>query len=275
MGWLDGKTVLVTGGGSGIGRGVVETFVAEGARVGVLEISADKCASLGDLGDAVRAIEADATSMADNRRAVEETMAAFGGRLDALVCCVGVWDYFTSLLDMPEDKLSDAFDELFAINVKSNLMSVKAAAPALIESEGNVVLTISNSGFYSGGGGPLYTASKFAVRGLVTQLAYELSPKVRVNAVAPGGTPTELRGLKTLGMEAMAMKDVPDVENLIRATNPLQVVATPQDHAWSYLLLASRERTASVTGTIINADGGLGVRGVASVSGLAEEAAPA
>lgn len=273
MAVMDGKVVLVTGGGSGIGRGVVETFRAEGASVGVLELSAQKCADLAGLGGGVLVVEGDATSMEDNRRAVAETLEAFGGRLDALVCCVGLWDYFASLLDLPGDRIGEAFDELFAVNVKSNILSVKAAAPTLIESEGNVVLTISNAGFYAGGGGPLYTASKFAVRGLVTQLAYELSPKVRVNAVAPGGTPTELRGLKSLGTDGMAMKDVPDIEDLIRGSNPLHVVTRAADHAWSYLFLAMREWTVGVTGTIINADGGMGVRGVGSVSGLPEEAA--
>ncbi|HEX4107341.1 MAG TPA: 3-(cis-5,6-dihydroxycyclohexa-1,3-dien-1-yl)propanoate dehydrogenase [Solirubrobacteraceae bacterium] len=273
MGWLSEKSVLVTGGGSGIGRGVVDAFVAEGARVGVLDIVAEKLAAISaDHGDAVAVIEGDATDLAANEHAVAATAEAFGG-VDVLVCCQGVWDYFTSIVDLPADKLAASFDELFSLNVKSYLLGVKAALPQLLEREGNIVLTVSNAGFYPAGGGSLYTGSKFAVRGLIVQLAYELSPKVRVNGVAPGGTPTALRGLSTLGMEGMRLQDIPDVEALIQTTNPLQVVPTPADHAWAYLLLASRERTRSITGTIIHSDGGLGSRGLTQVSGLVEPAA--
>jgi 2,3-dihydroxy-2,3-dihydrophenylpropionate dehydrogenase len=75
-------------------------------------------------------------------------------------------------------------------------------------------------------------------------------------------------------MEGMRLQDIPDVEALISTTNPLQVLPTPRDHAWAYLLLASRERTNAVTGTIINSDGGMGSRGLTQVSGLATAEAP-
>lgn len=269
MGQMDGRVVLLTGGGSGIGRAVVERLVAEGGRVGVLERSEEKVADLDALGDAVLAVAGDATRPEDNERAVAAVVDAFGG-IDCLVCCVGVWDYFASVLDTPADKLAAGFDELMAVNVKSHLLSVKACAEQLVEREGTVVLTLSNAAFYPAGGGPLYTASKFALRGLVAQLAYELAPKVRVNGVAPGGTPTALSGLRALGTDQMRMMDVPDIESLIGATNPLHVVATPEDHAASYLFLARRENVVGITGTIINADGGMGVRGVAQVAGLDE-----
>lgn len=273
MGWLEGKSILLTGGGSGIGRGVVDRFVAEGARVGVLDISEPKLAELTAAhGDAVHAVPGDAVSPADNARAVEETVAAYGP-LDTLVCCVGLWDYFVPLSDIPADKLGEAYDEIHGVNVKSNLLAIQAALPQLLATEGTIVLTVSNAGFYPGGGGPLYTSTKFAVRGLITQMAYELAPKVRVNGVAPGGTVTKLAGLKALGQDGMSLDEVPDVEQLMRSTNPLQTVATPADHAWAYTLLASRERTAAVTGTIIHSDGGLGFRGIAKLGGLIEDPA--
>lgn len=267
MGWLDDKVTLVIGGGSGIGRAVVETFVQEGAKAGVLEISPEKVADLRKLGPPVKAIQGDATLLEDNERAVEETVAAFGD-LDVLVLCVGVWDYFADLPGFPKDKLGAAFDELFSINVKSHLLSTKAALPELLKTEGSIVFTLSNSAFYSAGGGPLYVASKFAVRGLVTELAYELAPKIRVNGVAPGGTVTNLAGLRTLGQENLRMSDLTGVEERISSSNPLQVANKPEDHAWAYVYLASKERTRSVTGTIIHSDGGLGVRGSKKVAGL-------
>lgn len=269
MGFLDGKVALITGGGSGIGRGTVDLFVQEGAKVGVLEISPEKVKTLRSdfSGDSVVVTEGDATSLTDNERAVADVVDAFGS-LTTLICVVGVFDYFTELPQLPKDKISDAFDELFSVNVKSNMLSVKAALDQLIENQGDVILTISNAGFYAGGGGPLYVASKFAVRGLVTELAYELAPKVRVNGVAPGGTMTELRGIPALANEAQRLKDVPDIENLIEGINPLRLVANPEDHAWLYAILAARERTSAVTGNVIHSDGGLGVRGLTRMAGL-------
>ncbi len=269
MGWLEGKTALVVGGGSGIGRGVVEAFASEGASVGVLEIHPGKVSSLAPLGPSVKAIQGDATLLEDNERAVRETVEAFG-KLDILVSCVGVWDYFAELPAIPAEKISSAFDELFGVNVKSNLLSAKAALPELLKTEGNIVLTVSNSGYYSAGGGPLYVASKFAVRGLITELAYELAPKIRVNGVAPGGTITNLAGLKSLGQDHLSLAEVPNLPDLMRAGTPLQVVGTPEDHAWAYVYLASKERTKTVTGTVIHSDGGMGVRGVGKVAGMLE-----
>ena len=270
---LQDNIMLVVGGASGIGRGVVDAAVEAGAKVGVLDLDGERLDELAlEHGEAVVTTTGDATALEASERAVADVISAFG-RLDSLIAVVGVWDYFAGIVDLPSEQLEPAFDELFATNVKSTLFSVKAALPALLESEGNIVLTISNSGFYTAGGGSLYTASKFAVRGLVHQLAYELAPKVRVNGVAPGGTPTELRGLRALGQDAMRLGEIPDVENLISSTNPLGVVPSPRDHAASYLFLAGRQTTVAVTGTIIHSDGGIGVRGLTQVAGLA--AAPA
>lgn len=265
---MDGQVALVVGGGSGIGRGVVEAFLEEGARVGVMEISPEKVSELRKLGSFVRAIQGNAVSLEDNERAVAETVGAFG-RLDDLVCCVGVFDHRTSLHDLPADKIDPAFDELFAVNVKSYMLSAKAALPALLDAEGGIILTISNAGFYPEGGGPLYAASKFAVRGLVTELAYELAPKVRVNGVAPGGTAgSDMGGLSALNQRNARLSEVPNREELIRSVTPLQIVAEPKDHAGAYVYLASREHARIVTGTIISSDGGLGVRGLTKVGGL-------
>src|SRR5215471_12245189 len=85
MGWLDDQVALVTGGGSGIGRGIVTRFLEEGARVGVLDRFADRVEQLrADFGAAVSAVQGDVTSLEDNKRAVAETVRAFG-RLDVLV----------------------------------------------------------------------------------------------------------------------------------------------------------------------------------------------
>lgn len=271
MGWLEGKVALVTGGASGIGRGVVETFVAEGAQVAVLDPAQQALEELSrSAGDATHAVAGDATVIADCARAVAEAITRFG-RLDVLVCCPGVFDFFTSIVELPADGIDAAFDELFAINVKSYLVTTKAALPELLKSEGNIVFTLSNAAFLPGGGGPLYTASKFALRGLMVELAHELAPKIRVNGVAPGGTVTNLRGLEALGTAQQRVADAPDLADSIRNTTPLQVAPEPRDHAWAYVFLASKERTKGVTGTVIHSDGGLGSRGITKLAGLLAE----
>ena len=95
-----------------------------------------------------------------------------------LVNCVGIFDFYRGLADIDDDQLDAAFDEVFAVNVKSQLVCVRAALPELRRAGGSVVLTVSTSGFYPGRGGVLYVASKFAVRGCVIALAHELAPEV-------------------------------------------------------------------------------------------------
>jgi NAD(P)-dependent dehydrogenase (short-subunit alcohol dehydrogenase family) len=260
MGWLDDKVALVVGGGSGIGRAVVDEFRAEGARVGVLELSEEKCERLADLSPGVIAIHGDATSMQDNRRAVQETVAEFG-RLDTLALFVGVFDWYLPLREIPPDRLHLAFMETFTTNVESYLISTKVALEALLESRGNIIFTISTSGFYAGRGGPLYVASKFALRGLVVQLAHELAPDLRVNGVAPGGTlNTDMPGLRSVGYQDRRLDDLPDRSEELKSRSPLGVALSAHDHAGAYAFLAS-DRARGITGVIVNSDGGVGVRG--------------
>jgi NAD(P)-dependent dehydrogenase (short-subunit alcohol dehydrogenase family) len=260
MGWLDGDVALVTGGGSGIGRAVVARFVQEGARVGVLERVPARTAELrADFGDAVVAVPGDVTRPEDNARAVAETVRAFG-RLDVFVGNAGVFDNFLPFVELSEERLSKAFDEMFAVNVKGYLLGAKAALPELSMTEGSIVFTASVAGFNSGGGGAIYTASKHAVVGLIRQLAVELGPRVRVNGVAPGGTITDLRGLAALGQDQRTHWTAPDAEERLRAGNPLGIAIQPSDLAGAYVLLASRTSGRAMTGEIITVDAGAGLR---------------
>jgi NAD(P)-dependent dehydrogenase (short-subunit alcohol dehydrogenase family) len=255
-GWLDGRRALVVGGGSGIGRAVVDTFAAEGARVAVLERDAAKCEALLD---DVPFVVGDATTAAANEEAVATAVDAFGG-LDVLVNCVGVFDFYRGLSELDAGVLDRAFDEMYAVNVKSHLHAVKAALPALRAAKGAIVLTASTSAYYPGRGGVLYVSSKFAVRGLVTALAHELAPDVRVNGVAPGGTlDTDLRGPRTLGLDDRRLGDAPDRAAELAARTPLHVALSPADHAWSYVFLAS-DRSRGLTGEVVHPDGGIGVK---------------
>jgi 2,3-dihydroxy-2,3-dihydrophenylpropionate dehydrogenase len=262
MGDLDGHVALVTGGGSGIGRGIVERFVAEGATVGVLDLSEPRLRELEAAhGEAVVCVPGTVVSLDDNARAVAETVGAFG-RLDTFIGNAAIFDSFASLLEMPGDRVGEAFDELFGVNVKGYLLGAKAAAPRLLESGGSMIFTASYASFHPAGGGSLYTASKHAVAGLIRQLAYELAPKVRVNGVAPGVAPTNLRGVSALGQGVLESLH-PDTAKAL----PLQFVPEPGDYAGVYLFLARKELSKMITGSIVVADSGIENRGLSQVAG--------
>jgi NAD(P)-dependent dehydrogenase (short-subunit alcohol dehydrogenase family) len=252
MGWLDGRVALVTGGGSGIGRAVVERFLAEGARVGVLERVAARVEQLqAACGSAVIAVQGDVTRLTDNQHAVDATVRAFG-QLDIFVGNAGVFDRFISLADLPGEQISAAFDELFGVNVKGAILGAKAALPALLKTDGCMIFTASVAGFFPGGGGPLYTASKHAIVGLIRQLACELAPTIRVNGVAPGGTRTDLRGLAVLGQDQLLAR-TPATEGRLKP---------PEDHTGAYVFLASKENSRHTTGAIIDTTSGASARSI-------------
>ncbi|HEY3909753.1 MAG TPA: 3-(cis-5,6-dihydroxycyclohexa-1,3-dien-1-yl)propanoate dehydrogenase [Stellaceae bacterium] len=260
MGWLDGQVALVTGGGSGIGRAVVERYVAEGARVAVMDRVPGRGEELRrEFADKVAAIAGNVASLDDNRRAVAATVAAFG-RLDIFVGNAGLLDGFIPLAEMPEERLEAACDELFAVNVKGCILGAKAALPELNKAQGCMIFTASGAGFTSAGGGVIYTASKHAVVGIVRQLAVELGPRVRVNGVAPGGTMTDLRSVAALALEDRSQFALPGAAERIAAGNPLHLAMEPADLAGAYVFLASRANARGITGSIVSVDAGSTLR---------------
>lgn len=272
MNWLDGQVALVVGGTSGIGRAVVDAFVAEGAEVVVFGRDDAKLQAIEQAhGPRVRTVKGDATHYADLQRAVREAEDTFG-QLHSMVCCTGVFDYYRTIVDLTPEEIDAAFDEIFASNVKAYVLAVKASLPALLDTGGSIILTLSTAAYYPEGGGLLYGASKWATRGLVLHLAHQLAPRVRVNGVAPGGTAgTEMRGLRTFGEARTNVEQVAGRNERIRATTPLRVVANPDDHAWAYVYLASNVRSRVVTGEVIHTDGGRGIAGIGKLAGLEHE----
>jgi len=258
-GWLEGKRSLVVGAGSGIGRAVLDAFRAEGAKVAALERDSGKCERLRQELSDMPVVEGDAVTREANERAVAAAVEAFGG-LDTLVNCVGIFDFYRGVTDIDAGDLCSAFDEMFRTNVLSHLQSVKAAIPALRATTGaSIVLTESTSSYYPGRGGALYVSSKFAVRGLVATLAHELAPQIRVNGVAPGGTlNTDLRGLASLGLKDVRLDATADRAREMAARVPLNVALTGDDHAWSFVFLAS-DRSRGITGETVHPDGGFGL----------------
>jgi len=259
-GWLEGRRALVIGGGSGIGLAVAEAFATEGSEVTVLERDPLKCETLASAHPEWTVVRGDATTYEANATAVDACVESFGG-LDVLVNCVGIFDFYRGVEEIPPGDLMPAFEEIYRVNVASQILGVKAALGPLRESRGNIVLTVSTSGFHPGRGGVMYVSSKFAVRGLVITLAHELAPDIRVNGVAPGGTlGTDLRGPRSLALDDRRLDDGEGRAEAMRRRTPLGVAMTGADHAGSYVFLAS-DRASGITGTFLHPDGGIGVKG--------------
>ncbi|MPZ68461.1 MAG: 3-(cis-5,6-dihydroxycyclohexa-1,3-dien-1-yl)propanoate dehydrogenase [Actinobacteria bacterium] len=262
-GWLEGQTAVVTGGAAGIGAAIVETFVAEGARVGILDRSEDALRVIREAhGDKVMTVAGTVTSWEDNVAIVENVVERFG-KLDTFIGNAAIGDRNTPLAKIPPERISTAFRELYDVNVLGYLLGVKAALPALLASGGSVILTGSYSSFHPGGGGVLYVSSKHAIAGVIKQLAFELAPKVRVNGVAPGVAATSMSGLDTLEHAAGVPSVIPGVEQYI----PLGEVPTTEDLTWPYVLLASAQRSRAITGSIISCDSGFAIRGLVQTAG--------
>ena len=263
MAWLTDDVALITGANSGIGLAVARRFLAEGARgIGALVRSNAGAEALRrEFGDRVAVTVGDVRSGQSNAEAVEATLRAFG-KLDTLVANAGVWDHFTTLTRFRDaGQLLETYREVFDVNVLGYLLAAQAAEPALRASRGSIIFTLSNAASYAGGGGPVYVASKHAGVGLVRQLAYELAPEIRVNAVAPGGTLTPLKGPAALGKQDSHLSDLPGFRDAAAAAVPLGVVARPEDHCGHYVLLASRANASSTTAAVVHSDGGWEVRG--------------
>ncbi len=249
---LEGKTALITGTASGIGRAVAERFLREGANVVGFDRAATSPESDTPAG-AFASVIGDVRSAADNRRAVDLAVDRFGA-LDVFVGNAGLYDNRRAFRSFSPDELDAAFDELFGVDVKGYLLGALAAVDALARARGCILFTSSISGTHAGFGGALYVAAKHAVNGLVKQLALELAPDIRVNAVAPGYVPTGLRGLESLGQRTGTSGPEP-------GQMPLGTIPTAADFAGAYVFLASEACSRTATGTVLALDGGAAMRG--------------
>lgn len=262
MSRLQDYVAIVTGAAGGIGRGIVQRYIDEGARVVAADLNTDALATLARAHpDAIKVVKADVASAADNRMLVASALERFG-KLDVFCANAGIYDQNVALCDLSDEQISRGFDEIFAVNVKSILLAASASFEALLATRGSLIATASFASQSPAGGGALYTASKHAVVGVVKQLAYEFAPDIRVNAVAPGIAPTTLRGLSALDQQP---KDSV-LEGTDRAI-PLQAIPPSSAYGGLYALLASREDAGHITGSVFTADSGLAIRGMAKPGG--------
>jgi NAD(P)-dependent dehydrogenase (short-subunit alcohol dehydrogenase family) len=261
VGMLDNQIAVIVGAGGGIGRAVVARYLREGSSVLAVDREPSRLELLKrDLKEDRRllTLTADATTWETSEKIVREAAGRFGG-LDVLVSCVGIYDHGVRLVDIPGPKLASAFDECFRGNVASLLLNIRAAIPQLAARRGRVVVTGSFASYRTSGGGVLYTAAKHAVLGLVSQLAFELAPRIRVNGVAPGIAQTVMSGLDALGQTAQN-SILPGTEKQL----PLETMPDTADYGAIYALLGSATESAAMTGSMVLADSGLLVRGLAA-----------
>ncbi len=267
MNVLDGKVAVVTGGGSGIGRAVVQRFVAEGARVAAVDVVEERLRVLHEeLGAAVAPVVADVRTVSGCEQIVAAAESAFG-RLDTYVVNAGLWDGFHDAVNIPIEDLERVYEKVYSVNVRGAILGTRAAIPALVRSRGSIIFTLSNAAFHPDGGGVVYVSSKHALLGLMRQLAHELAPAVRVNAVAPGSTKTNLGVPEELDDSPATEAADADHDAAVEEETPLARFADPEDHAAAYVLLAAPQLSRMMTGTVIESDGGLGIRGLRRTRG--------
>jgi len=251
---LNGKVVIVTGAGAGIGFATARMFAAQQCRVAVWDVSdgnaADIVAALSTAGGEGHFQRVDVSNATEVNAAVDALVAKWG-RIDVLVNNAGIvrdgqlvkWKD-GALTGMMSDQ---AFDQVIDVNLKGPFLCTRAVVPHMIKAGGGVVLNASSVvGLYGNFGQTNYVATKAGVIGMTRTWARELAKfKIRVNAVAPGFIATEI-------LKAMPAKVL---EGMIAKT-PLGRMGEPSDIANAYVWLAS-DLATFVTGTVISVDGGI------------------
>lgn len=247
---FSGKTVLVTGGGVGIGRAMVEAFARAGARLAVAEVDGERAASLCDWlasqGAEAQVVQTDVTDAAQVASLAEQIEARFGG-LDVLINNVGD----SLMIAKPFDGYSDEdIDRLYAVNLQHIFRVTRAMLPLLRRrgAGGSIISLSSIEAFRGIPNCSVYAAFKAAIGGFTKSLALELGPVgIRVNQIAPESTETP--------QLPMSLMIAPEHRAQMPNWIPLGRFGQPEDMAGAALFLAS-PLSGWVTGTTLHVDGG-------------------
>jgi 3alpha(or 20beta)-hydroxysteroid dehydrogenase len=250
---FEGKVVLITGAAGGIGRAAAVRFAAEGARLGLVDLSRDGLretqAAVEQAGGVGHAVEADVTRSADVARYAAAVAERWGG-VDCFFNNAGILGDVRALVDYPEE----TFDRVLAVNVKGVWLGIKTVAPLLRARGGGVIVnTASIAGLRGSRNLVAYTASKHAVVGLTRTAALELAPAgIRVNAVCPSPIDTAM----VRDLEAGASPANPAAfHERMAGTIPLRRYGQPEEVAALVAFLCSAD-AAYITGGIYTVDGG-------------------
>lgn len=241
---LEGKVAIVTGGTRGIGYETVRQFLLQGAKVALFGSRKETVdAAIAKLkeensGFAVIGLYPKLTSEVEVKSAFDSVKNEFG-KIDVLINNAGISSH-TKLLDFSEDE----YDKIADLNIKSVFVCSKVVVPYLTETKGVILNTSSMVSRDGQPSGVMYPASKYAVNGITQSLSRELAPLgIRVNAVAPGITETEMVSALPKNM----------IEPLIKSI-PLGRIGTPTDIANAFVFLAS-DMASYITGDVLRVDG--------------------
>ena len=252
---LVGKVAIVTGAASGIGRGIAERFVAEGAKVVLADVQDELGASVAaELGASAHFHHADVSDQAQVANLVDSAVETFGG-LHVMVNNAGRSSPMKKGL-FAEDFAE--FDSVMRINVLGVMAGTRDAARYMSEHGGGAIINISSiGGILAGGGVSTYRASKAAVIQFTKSAAIELAQyEIRVNCIAPGNIPTPiLRSSATDEDREKLEKFEARIRQTMRDDRPLKREGTPDDVAEAVLYFAT-DRSRYVTGTVLPVDGG-------------------
>ena len=241
---LEGKSAIVTGGGSGFGAGIVRRFAQEGARVMVADINLDAAKAVADEVGGI-ACQVDVAQNDSVAAMAQAAIAAFG-RVDILVNNAGI-----THLPQPMEEVSEAeFDRVLAVNAKSVYLTARHLVGHMKEHGAGAILNIASTAGVS----PRprlnwYNASKGWMITATRAMAVELAPAgVRVNALNPVAGETPL-------LKSFMGEDTPEVRAKFLSTIPLGRFSTPEDMGNAALFLCSDE-ASMITGVAMEVDGG-------------------
>ncbi len=246
MNELKGKTALVTGGSRGIGKGIARRFVEAGASVMLVSRKGDACeAAAAELGGDTAWCAGHVGRPEDAEACIDAALERFG-RLDVLVnnAATNPWNGPTIDCDLPR------WDKTFEVNLRGPFVWTQLAWTRWMRENGGSVINVSsNGGFATSAALGVYNVTKAALIQLTKQLASELGPNVRVNAVAPGLIRTDFARVLWEGERG----------DLIARVTPLQRLGEPKDIGDAALFLAS-DASSWITGQTLVIDGGALIR---------------
>ncbi|WP_053386637.1 SDR family NAD(P)-dependent oxidoreductase [Leucobacter japonicus] len=244
---FSGKTVIVTGAASGIGRATASRIAREGGRVVACDIAAEKL-------EAFRAEHADAdiTVIAGDltqQDAIDHVVAAAGDRIDALANIAGINDDFSPAGETPDA----VWDRVIAINLTAPFKLMRAVLPAMERAGRGAILNVSSEAALRGNAsGNAYTASKHGIVGVTRSAAFMYGPKgIRVNSVAPGGVATGIPMPPHMSEAGSA--------RLAPFQQAIPTVATAEHLAASITFLLSDD-AVNINGAVLASDGGWSVQ---------------
>ncbi|WP_035805818.1 SDR family NAD(P)-dependent oxidoreductase [Kitasatospora mediocidica] len=246
---LEGKVAVVTGGASGVGLGIAQEFVDQGARVVITDLQQKQLdEAVAVIGPNCSGIVADVTALTDMQAAYEEVKARYG-RLDAVVANAGIGAH-APLGEITEEQ----FDRTFNVNAKGVLFTVQPALP-LLPPGGTVVIIGSTASIQPPRGMGLYGGSKAAVRAFIRSWIQDIKGSgIRMNVLSPGAVDTE--SLRRALAMAQGADQVGAAVHRMGEGNPTGRIADPREMGKAAAFLSS-DASSFITGVELFVDGGM------------------